>query len=38
MTQPRSMLCRELERIFTEEDYGDFEYNWLLNCFRHTKT
>ena len=35
MTQPRSMLCRKLERNFIEDDYGDFDYNWLPNCFRH---
>ena len=35
MSQPRSMLCRKLERIFIEENFGDFDYNWLPKCFRH---
>ena len=34
MTQPRSMLCSKLERNFIEEDFGEFDYNWLPNCFR----
>ena len=33
MEQPRSMPCRKLERSFIEEDFGDFDYNWLPNCF-----
>ena len=36
--QPRSMLCRKLERKFIEEDFGAFDYNWLPNCFRHINT
>ena len=35
MAQPKSMLCRKLVRSFFEEDFGDFDYNWLPNCFRH---
>ena len=40
MKQPRSMLCRKLERNFIEEsdpppDGRDFEYNFLPYCFRH---
>ena len=35
MDQPRSMLCRKLERNFIEKDFGDFDYNWFPNCFRH---
>ena len=31
MKQPRSMLCRKLERIYDR----DFEYNFLPYCFRH---
>ena len=33
--QPRSLTQRKLERNFIEEDFGDFDYNWLPNCFRH---
>ena len=40
MKQPRSMLCRKLERDNIEENYQvvdnrDFEYNSLRYCFRH---
>ena len=35
MTQPKSMLCRKLVRNFIEEDFRDFDYIWLPNCFRH---
>ena len=35
MNQPKSMLCRKLVRNFIEEDFGDFDYNWLPKCFRH---
>ena len=35
MLQPKSMLCTKLIRNFIEEDYGNFDYNWLPNCFRH---
>ena len=40
MKQPRSMLCRKLERIYIEESEGslndrDFEYNFLPYRFRH---
>ena len=40
MNQPRSMLCRKLERSYIEEsdgslNYRDFEYNFLPFCFRH---
>ena len=38
MDQPKSMLCRKLERNFIEEHYGNFDYNWLPNCFRHINT
>ena len=34
MEQPKSMLCRKPKRIFIEEDFEDFDYNWLPNCFR----
>ena len=34
MDQPKSTLCRKLEK-FIQEDFGDFDYNWLPNCFRH---
>ena len=39
MKQPRSMLCRKLERNFNEEndpppDDRDFDYNFLPYCFR----
>ena len=33
--QPRSMLCRRLERYYIEENEHDFEYNFLPYCFRH---
>ena len=40
--QPRSMLCRKLEKNFIEgekrsEDLEGFEYNWLPNCVRIIK-
>ena len=40
MKQPRSMLCRKLERHYIEEnnpttDERDFDYNFLPHCFRH---
>ena len=38
MAQPKSMLCRKLVRKFIEEDFGDFDFNWLPKCFRHKKT
>ena len=38
MAQPKSMSCRKLVRNFIEEDFGDFDYNWLPNCFRHIST
>ena len=38
MNQPRSMLCRKLERKFIEEDFRDFNYNWLPKCFRLINT
>ena len=38
MAQPKSMFCRKLERNFIGEDFGDFDYNWLPNCFRHINT
>ena len=39
LEQPRSMLCRKLERNYFEEDdpppdHWDFDYNFLPNCFR----
>ena len=38
--QPRSMLCRRLERYYIDEDYqivdnSDYEYNFLPYCFRN---
>ena len=33
MNQPKSTLCRKLVRKFIEEDFGDFDYNLLPNCF-----
>ena len=38
MDQPKLMLCRKLGRNFIEEDFGDFDYNWLPECFRHINT
>ena len=40
MKQARSMLCRKLGRDYIEENYQivdnrDFDYNFLLSCFRH---
>ena len=40
VNQPRSMLCRKLERDYIEEIYqivdnSDYEYNFLPNCFRN---
>ena len=37
MDQPRSMLCRKLERSFLE-DFADFDYIWLANFFRQKDT
>ena len=34
MAKPKTMLRRKLEN-FIEEDFGDFDYNWFANCFRH---
>ena len=36
MTQPRSMLCRKLERDYQIVDGRDFDYNFLPYCFNHT--
>ena len=38
--QPRSVLCRKLERNHIEEgdpppDYRNFDYKFLPECFRH---
>ena len=38
MTQPKSMVCRKLVRIFIEEKFGDFDYDWLPKCFMHVNT
>ena len=38
MTQPKPMLCRKIFKNFVEEDSGDFDYNWLPNCFRNKNT
>ena len=40
MKQPRSMLCRKLEKDYIEENFQmvnnkDFDYNFLPGCFRH---
>ena len=35
--QPKSMLCGKVARNFIE-DFGDFDHNWLPNCFRHINT
>ena len=35
MAQPKSMLCRKIVRNFIAEDFGDFDYIWFPNCFRH---
>ena len=40
MEQPRSMLCRKLERNYIAEndppnDDWDFDYNFQTYCFRH---
>ena len=40
MNQPRSMLCRKLERDYIEENYqivdnSDYEYNFLPYCLRN---
>ena len=40
MKQPRSLLCRKLERNYIEEndppsDDTDFDYNFLPYCFTH---
>ena len=38
MIQPKSMLCRRLIKNFIEENYGNFDYNWLPKCFRNINT
>ena len=40
MKQPRSIMCRKLERNYIEESDPpphdrDFDYNFLPDCFRH---
>ena len=35
MKQPRSMLCRKLERNYQVVNNRDFDYNFLPYCFRH---
>ena len=36
--QPKSMPCRKLIINFFIEDFGNFDYNWLPNCFRNINT
>ena len=38
IAQPKSMPCRRLVRIFIEENYGNFDYNWLPKYFRNINT
>ena len=38
MVQPKSTLCRKLVINSIDEDFGDFDYNWFPNCFRHINT
>ena len=38
MEQPKLMLCRKLIRTVLEENFGDFDYSWLPNCFRIINT
>ena len=38
MAQPKSMVQRKLFKKNFEEDYGNFDYNWLRNCFRKINT
>ena len=38
MIQPKSMIQRKLRKIFIEEDYGNFDYNWLPKCFGKINT
>ena len=35
MNQPRSMLCRKLERDYQIVDNSDYEYKFLQYCFRN---
>ena len=35
MAQPISILCRKLVRNFIDEDFGEFDFKWLPNCFIH---
>ena len=38
MKQPKSMLCRKLVKNFIEEEnFEDYEYKWLPNCFELLK-
>ena len=37
MKQPRSMLCRKLERNCQVVDNRDFDFNFPPYCFRHTR-
>ena len=34
MEQPRTALCRKLERNCIDENFGAFDYKFLPNCFR----
>ena len=38
MAQRKIMIQRKIERSFIEEDFGDYDYDWLPNCFRHINT
>ena len=38
MTQPKLMIHRKLIGIFFQEEYGNFDYNWLQKCFRNINT
>ena len=35
MDQSKSMLCRKIVKNFMEEDFGDFDYNWLPGFFKN---
>ena len=38
IAQPKSMLCRKLIKNFFEEDFADFDFDWLPKCFKNINT
>ena len=36
--QPKSMIQKKLIKNVIEEDFGNFDYNWLPKCLRNINT